>query len=214
MHSLTWTIWQKFDTIALTTEIQIKERDFMKSSLYFKDVSSAINFDPIPINHACDALQRVRARGARVFIAGNGGSAATAMHFENDLIKHIGIDALAIPHMISTVTAYGNDVGVASMFSEVLEKIGSRRDLLFAITCSGNSGNILWTIEVAEKKHMDIVLLTGRKENNRAFEMMGDNVGRISICVGDHDIKVQEDCHMIVCHSIIEALTSDAVQSV
>ena len=93
---------------------------------YFAEVSEALSkLDQDQIKKAVDILRIAKDVDSFVWILGNGGSAATASHFANDLLKMAGIRAIAIPDMTPTVTAYGNDNGWENMFGTMLSGLAS-----------------------------------------------------------------------------------------
>ena len=102
-------------------------------------------------------VEKIRAAN-RVFIVGNGGSYANAMHVQNDLLS-CGIRAFTMDP--STLTAYANDHGYAHVFSRWLRTVGDKGDLLIALSGSGKSPNILNAIEAAEDIGMAVERVFG-----------------------------------------------------
>src|SRR5262245_62096554 len=103
-------------------------------------------------------LRRVARRKARVFIFGNGGSAADAQHFAAELVHRvektpIGMRAQALHTDTSLITALGNDEGFSSIYARQIEVLASPGDLAIAISTSGNSANIVDGLKIARKKH-------------------------------------------------------------
>jgi len=94
-----------------------------------------------------------------VYLIGNGGSAANAIHIANDLISK-GIKAQALLD-IATVTAIGNDYGYEFIFSKQIEVFGEKGDLLVALSGSGNSINIIKAINEANDKGMRVISILG-----------------------------------------------------
>ncbi len=104
--------------------------------------------------------------GGKVLSCGNGGSHCDAMHFAEELTGRYrenrpGYPAIAIsdPSHISCVS---NDFGYEFVFSRYLEAVGIKGDVLFGLSTSGNSGNILRAIEAAKAKGMTSIMLTGK----------------------------------------------------
>lgn len=97
---------------------------------------------------------------SRVFLIGNGGSAANAIHIANDWIA-CGIDARALTADIATLTAIANDFGYKHIFSRQLYVMGEKDALLIALSGSGNSPNILGAIRAAKKKNMTTWAIIG-----------------------------------------------------
>jgi len=142
----------------------------------------------------------------RVFVIGNGGSAATAMHFVNDLIKYLPapIRAMACTNT-PLLTAYANDCGYDLVFQRWLEPWGvDDQDVVFAITTSGVSENILRALVATRAKR--IVLTAGGAQCPAAL------ASDVVLLTDKRDIKQAEDVHMAICHGLIEAL-ADALTS-
>lgn len=96
----------------------------------------------------------------RVFICGNGGSAANALHMANDLVS-VGIAAHPLTADIATLTAIANDFGYEYVFSRQLAVLARERDLLIVLTGSGNSENILQAIASARMVGIPSLAITG-----------------------------------------------------
>ncbi|KKS80888.1 MAG: Sugar isomerase (SIS) [Candidatus Woesebacteria bacterium GW2011_GWC1_43_10b] len=86
-----------------------------------------------------------------VYIIGNGGSASTANHFANDLVKMCGIKAMSLCANEAVVMAYANDNGYENVFSDQLKVFLTKNDLLITISGSGTSKNIVKAVQVAKK---------------------------------------------------------------
>lgn len=104
--------------------------------------------------------------GNKVISCGNGGSMCDAMHFAEELSGRFRSDRAALPAMAisdpSHITCTANDYGFESIFSRYVEGFGNKGDVLFAISTSGNSNNIIKAAEVARSKEMKVIALTGK----------------------------------------------------
>lgn len=104
--------------------------------------------------------------GGKVLSCGNGGSHCDAMHFAEELTGRYREDRPAFPAIAisdpSHLSCVSNDYGYDYVFSRYIEGLGREGDLLFGISTSGNSANILKAIEVAKLKGMKVILLTGK----------------------------------------------------
>ncbi|MDW6093605.1 D-sedoheptulose 7-phosphate isomerase [Vibrio rhizosphaerae] len=105
-------------------------------------------------------------QGGKVLSCGNGGSHCDAMHFAEELTGRYrdnrpGYPGIAIsdPSHLSCVS---NDFGYEFVFSRYVEAVGAKGDVLFGLSTSGNSGNILKAIEAAQAKGMKAIALTGK----------------------------------------------------
>ncbi len=105
--------------------------------------------------------------GGTIFFCGNGGSAADSQHLAAELVGRYERERDALPAVALTVdtsalTAIGNDYGFEDVFHRQLLALGKARDLLVAISTSGNSPNVLKAVETARRKGMFTVALTGK----------------------------------------------------
>ena len=140
------------DNLALTLEVllSIKESEEFKSNLI--KVSGVI-------------IEAFR-NNKRIYIAGNGGSAADAQHFSAELVSRFAMDrnplpALALSTDTSAITAIGNDYGFDDIFSRQLSGLGEKGDIFLGITTSGKSRNILNAFEVCKEKEIVSIGLCG-----------------------------------------------------
>jgi D-sedoheptulose 7-phosphate isomerase len=169
---------------------------------HFKAVAGTLLvLNQYEIEKAVRILEQVKKDGAFVWIVGNGGSAATASHFANDLNKMCGIRAISVPDLTPTFLAYGNDEGWDHAFWRIVGSYARSSDVVVAISCSGESSNVL---EVATHISIkNLIILTGNNEES-SLSMVGAGA---TIGVPHGEIKVQEDIHLAICHAIVGALS-------
>ena len=141
---------------------------------------------------------------SRIYIIGNGGSASTASHMANDLgtgLKRrnlLSLDVLSLCDNTSISTALANDIGYENIFYMQLRDILKPEDTIIAISCSGNSPNIVKAIEYGKEVGTTIISLTGfsggklkdASDINIHFETSSDNYGMV------------EDAHIIINHML------------
>lgn len=118
------------------------------------------------IERAANVLADSFKAEGKVLSCGNGGSHCDAMHFAEELTGRYREDRPSYPAIAisdsSHITCVGNDYGYESIFSRYLEGVGRRGDVLFCLSTSGNSGNILKAIDVAKNKGIKVIALTGK----------------------------------------------------
>jgi|TARA_B110000114_G_scaffold173133_1_gene200479 D-sedoheptulose 7-phosphate isomerase len=107
----------------------------------------------------------------KIIFCGNGGSAADGEHLCAELAgrylkKRKAYPAIALTGNSSLITALANDYGFENIFYRQIESIGEKGDILFAITTSGKSKNILNILQLAKKKGIKVILLTSMKAKN------------------------------------------------
>jgi D-sedoheptulose 7-phosphate isomerase len=140
------------------------------------------------------------AAGKKLLFIGNGGSAAIASHMATDYTKNIGIRALAFNDP-SLLTCLGNDFGYARVFEKAVGYYGETGDLLFAISSSGRSENILRGVEQAREMGIGVVTLSGFDETN---PLRG--AGFLNLYVPAHFYGRVEVIHHALCHAILDTV--------
>jgi D-sedoheptulose 7-phosphate isomerase len=145
-------------------------------------------------------VQALRA-GHKLMICGNGGSAADAQHWAGELVSRFyydrpGLAAIALTTDSSILTAIGNDYGYDRVFARQVEALGQTGDVLFAISTSGNSKNILAALEAARARDIATVGFTG--QGGGAMAALCDLCIRIP---SDSTPRIQEG-HEVLGHAI------------
>lgn len=175
---------------------------------YRQQVLEAIDaIDLKQVEQAIEWFREARAQGRMIFVAGNGGSAATASHLVCDLVKDVSYQrdlrfrAMALQDAIPTATAYSNDVDFSEGISETLRNFAQPGDLYMALSGSGNSMNLVKGIEYANALGCRTLALTGR-DGGKLGAAAQLNI-QISI---PHMGRIQ-DAHHIVCHMISYAFS-------
>jgi D-sedoheptulose 7-phosphate isomerase len=116
--------------------------------------------DAQEIGRIVQYLRNAGDRGSTIYIAGNGGSAATASHWVNDLGKatkssgEVPLRVLSLSDNVSWLTALANDEGYDRVFAGQLENFARQGDVLIVISASGNSPNLLEAVELARRQGM------------------------------------------------------------
>lgn len=164
-------------------------------------VLKAINVDDL--NSLMDEINKAREKGATIFICGNGGSAATASHYCCDFNKGVSgcsdknTNFVCLSDNIATITAIANDISYDEIFSYQLKSRMKKHDVLFVISGSGNSKNIVKAMEVAKAKGNKILGLCGY--NGGKVKEMSD----VSVHVNIDNMQIVEDVHMIIDHCLM-----------
>ncbi len=174
---------------------------------YFdNEIELAGKLDLNRVEELISALERARSEGRRVFLFGNGGSAATASHFACDLSKGTiqpnvpRLKVLCLNDNVPTLMAYANDMGYETIFAEPLITLSERGDLAMAFTASGNSPNVVRAIETARARGLVTIGLTGF-DGGKVKSLVDLNLHIPSKSFGH-----VEDLHLAVCHAICEML--------
>ena len=157
---------------------------------------------------AYETIRHAGTIGASIFVCGNGGSASIAEHFSCDHSKGVHMDTKTLrPNIVSlasnmaVITAIGNDIGYASIFSKQLEfSSADNDDILVVVSSSGNSPNIINALDVANDRGMVTIALVGF--DGGAAGQKAD----IVVHVNSSNYGIVEDCHQIIMHSWAQAL--------
>jgi D-sedoheptulose 7-phosphate isomerase len=152
-------------------------------------------------------------KGYKIISCGNGGSMCDAMHFSEELSgsfagKRKPLAAIAISDP-GHITCVANDFGFEYVFSRYVESIGNRGDVLFAISTSGNSINVINAAEIAREKGMSVVALTG-KDGGKLSKLCDVE---IRIPWQKNSDRIQE-VHIKIIHSLIALIEHELGVSV
>ena len=169
---------------------------------YFNKLSSNFNSEIlIGIEKLADDLTKIWKSNNQLFICGNGGSAANAIHIANDLhyglaqsvkSKKYGMKSDALPANAAIITCLANDTGYENIFSNQLRVKASKDDMLVVLSGSGNSANIINALEVSNEIGLNSYAILGF-DGGKCKE-----IARNIIHVPVSDMLVSEDIQMII----------------
>jgi len=157
--------------------------------------------------------------GGKILIFGNGGSAADAQHMAAEMVGRMlvkrkrPLPAIALTTDSSALTAIANDYHYDDVFRLQVEALGRKGDLVFAISTSGNSSNVVKAVEAATRMKMRVVTMTGGSGGK--LREMGDL--NLNVALGRHSSMIQET-HITIVHLLVDLmdrffLTSDYVET-
>jgi D-sedoheptulose 7-phosphate isomerase len=168
---------------------------------YLKQILDGIDLKSI--RRFIEIILDARERGATVFFIGNGGSAATASHFANDL--SIGTNdyerpfrVVSLTDNVAVITAIGNDFGYDEIFSRQLQVQGKAGDVVVAISASGNSPNLLRAFDCAKSVGIKTVAITAF--DGGKLKGLADDF--VHVPTAPKEYGPAEDAHMILDHLI------------
>jgi D-sedoheptulose 7-phosphate isomerase len=158
-------------------------------------------------------LLRARAEDRTIFFFGNGGSASTASHFVTDIAKVAGgtqgrgpgkrFRCVSLNDNVPGLTAWGNDVGYAEVFSGPLKALAEKGDVAVAISGSGNSPNVLEAVRTARTMGLTTIGLTGI--GGGKLKDMVD----VALVVPSNSMQHTEDTHLITLHLLTAYLRDE-----
>ena len=161
-----------------------------------------------PIAIAAQLMTHCLLSGKKVLSCGNGGSASQAQHFSSIMLNRYemerpGLPAITLTSDTSTLTSIANDYNYDIIFSKQIQALGQSEDILFAITTSGNSANIIKAIDAAHERGLHIITLTGRNGGEATTRLRPDDV-EIRI-PSDSTPRIQE-AQLLVIHCLCDLI--------
>lgn len=157
-----------------------------------------------------ERLDKAEKEKGTIYIIGNGGSAATASHMANDLSAGLRLREIRNFHVVSladnsaTCTAIANDVGFENVFYVQLKPVLKPQDVLIAISCSGNSPNIMKAVNYAKDEQVTVIGLTGFDGG----ELKAASDINYHVATERGEYGVVEDAHMILDHMLFSYYVS------
>jgi phosphoheptose isomerase len=157
------------------------------------------------LTRAAELVDRRYADGKQIFAAGNGGSAALAIHFVADFGKNVAGTSGQHPRILSlccnsaTLTALGNDCGYENVFAFQLRNLLNSGDLVMLISSSGNSPNIVEAAKFPKAGGATVLGLTGFSGGK--LKELAD----VSLHVECNVYELVEDVHSFFCHALVTA---------
>ncbi len=142
-------------------------------------------------------------QGQGLYLCGNGGSAADASHLAAEFSGRFYLNRKALPAEtlsvnMAAVTAISNDFGFESLFARMLESKGKEGDVLWVLSTSGSSKNIIEVAKQAGEMGIAVVSFTGQKLSEL------DSLAAISVKIPSIDTPRIQECHMLLGHIICE----------
>ena len=157
------------------------------------------------INIAIKIIFKSLSKGGKILLCGNGGSAADAQHLAaeflirlNSNINRPPIAAITLATDVSTLTACANDISFDKVFARNLEALGLKKDVLIAISTSGNSKNILEAIKAAKKKKIFSIGFLGNGGGK------AKNIIDLSLIIDSNNVARIQEAHILLGHYIFD----------
>ena len=154
------------------------------------------------VDQAIEAIIHAIKKKNKIIWCGNGGSASDALHYSAELLGRFKKDrspmnSISLTSDISAITAIGNDYGYENIFSRQLEGVGSKGDVLIALSTSGSSENVVKAIEAAKKKSILVIGITGSKKYN-PIQLNSD----ISLIIDSEETNIIQEVYQVICSYI------------
>lgn len=155
-----------------------------------------------------DEMRACIARGGKILLMGNGGSAADSQHIAAEIVgrykkERRGLAAIALTTDTSILTSVGNDYGYDYIFARQVEALCSPLDLVFGLTTSGNSANVVRAIETAKEIGATTVGMTGGTGGKLAA------LCDFNLIMPSSDTPRIQEAHIFIGHSLCDLLEAD-----
>ena len=181
----------------------------LENSIYYKnkfkeDKEQLKIFDKAVI----EVIKRYKL-GGRIYIAGNGGSAADSQHLAAEFVSKLAKDRNPLPAEAMTVdssiiTAIGNDYGFDKIFSrQVFGKMNIENDIFLAITTSGMSPNIIQALKMCNERNIPSILFSGKDGG------ICKNLATYPIIVPGKSTAIIQEIHILLAHTLCESVESE-----
>jgi D-sedoheptulose 7-phosphate isomerase len=162
------------------------------------------------VENLLEAILKTRRSGAKVLIAGNGGSAATSQHIAVDWmlgteIENPPLRVVSLSENIASITATGNDQDFDLVFARQVRYFGGQGDLLLLVSASGNSTNLLLAAKTAKSMGLKVGSITGF--DGGCLKQLSDF--SLHVPTGLSDYGVAEDIHLAIGHIMKELLIKE-----
>lgn len=173
------------------------------TNAYFIELEQMLQAISLPhLEKVLLLLEGAYQNGSRIFIMGNGGSAATASHFALDLAKNTimpgaaRLKAISLTDHVPLITAWSNDTAYEQVFAEQLASMIEPGDVVIGISAGGNSQNVINALRLAKRSRATTIGLLGAKGGK-----IREIVDAYVLAPGQN-IEQEEDAHMILAHVI------------
>lgn len=146
--------------------------------------------------------------GGKVLVCGNGGSAADAQHIAGELVGRFtrernAFAAIALSTDTSVMTSIGNDYGYDWVFARQVDGLGKKGDVLWALSTSGSSPNIMMAVDLARKRGMHVIAFTGKPGTRLEKE------AEVCFCAADTATCRSQEMHELAYHIICDLVEAE-----
>lgn len=164
------------------------------------------------IDRCCDTIVSTMRDGKKILVMGNGGSAADAQHMAAEfvgrfLLERKALPAIALTTDTSILTAVGNDYGFDQVFSRQIQALAVPGDLVFGISTSGNSENVLKALHAAEEIGCKTVGLLGKRGGAIAAAV------DLNLTVPVQETPRVQEAHLTIIHIICDLVEKELFSS-
>lgn len=144
----------------------------------------------------------------KIFLCGNGGSAANCLHFSAAMLNHFDVERPPLPvvslvNNMPAITAIANEGHYDQVFARQIQALGQENDVLLALSTTGNSSSVLNAVNAANEKGIDIIALSGRDGGVLANHLGPEDIElRVP---GDNAARIRET-HLFILHCFCDLI--------
>jgi D-sedoheptulose 7-phosphate isomerase len=158
-----------------------------------------------------EAIIKVLRQNGTVYLCGNGGSAADAQHIASELVGRFERERKALPAVAlstdtSILTSVANDYAYENIFARQVEALIKKGDVLWALSTSGVSANVIAAVKLAKKKGACILAFTG--QNDSLLEKIAD----ICFCAANKSTARSQEAHQLAYHIVCDLVEQSFVK--
>ncbi|WP_353137350.1 glycosyltransferase [Pseudopedobacter sp.] len=181
---------------------------FMEAAATFKYSARAIAED---VYNAGTIMSNALLSGKKILVCGNGGSAAESQHFTAELVGRFevshrrGLPAISLNADTAILTAWANDFGYDDVFARQVEAYGQRGDILFCLSTSGQSDNILKAIDMAEQNGLITISMLGKDGG------MAARHSQYNIIIPSKSTQRIQELHLHIVHQLCTIIEQNVV---
>lgn len=157
------------------------------------------------INEAANLIIEAYKAGGKLIVFGNGGSAADSQHMAAEMMVRFkkerkSLPCIALTTNTSNITACGNDYSFDDIFSRQVEGLADNKDVIIAISTSGNSPNVIKAVKIAKDRDAKVIVMTGK--DGGKLKGLGD----VSMLVEDDNTARIQEVHILIIHILCELI--------
>jgi D-sedoheptulose 7-phosphate isomerase len=183
--------------------VQNDKKIFTNYAQRISEILAHVN--PSDVANLLKCITNTISRNGTLYVLGNGGSASTSSHFVNDLTvvakrRKVYINAISLADNSAIITAIGNDEGFENIFEKQLQGNLKKEDLIFCISASGNSQNLVNAVKYAANLGVETAALLGF--NGGILMSIADQTCLVRTRDGEYGPT--EDVHLSICHFLAE----------
>ena len=175
--------------------------------------SAQLKLDAAPslvpdIARAAGILTECLFADGKILACGNGGSSSDAQHIAAELVGRFErerpeLPAISLATDTSLLTAIANDYSFEQVFAKQVRALGTKGDVLLAISTSGNSANVMAAVEAAHQREMRVIAMTG-KGGGHIAELLAP--GDVNLCVPHSRTARIQEVHLLMIHCLCDAI--------